>query len=443
MASDALTAEIPEVIPVAAAAPPGERLPALDLLRGIAILAILPANMPFFSGAFNHWTLQPIPATAADHAAHSVALFFCFGKFITLLSILFGAGLALQAWRAAVASRPFVGYCLRRMALLFALGLAHGLFLWYGDILSSYAIVGVGALLLSRAPPRYWLWISGVCLLYILVWFFLILGGALLLGENFMAPGGGLPTTAATPPGSEGEAVLHQLAAWWQTHTSAAEQTRIWRDGGYLGMVLDRVLYLGNYAFGFWLMAGWYILACFLIGMDLLRRGVLHDFENHRTLIRWFIGGGLALGVPLQLLTVALYLWAPAGGLYLMLPYSLGALPLALAYLGLGLWWAQGGQLAWLQRCLQAVGRLALSNYILQSLLCNLVFYSFGLRWYGQVGHAAGLAVGAGIWLLQIGLSVLWLRGFAIGPVEWLWRSLAEGRLLPVRARPIVEQTRV
>lgn len=440
MASDAITAKIPEVIPISAApAPPSERLPALDLLRGVAILAILPANFPLFSGALNHWTIEAIPAGPLDHAAHSFSLFFFFGKFITILSMLFGAGLALQAWRAEYEKRPFAAYYLRRMAWLFVLGLAHGLLLWYGDILSSYAVVGAGALLISRFPQRVWLWIAAVCLVYILAWFCLILVGSLFVGQNFLA--GGMTGLPDTPPKNEVEAMMEDLARRWQEHASTEGQTRVWREGGFLSMVLDRTLYLGNYALGFWLMAGWYILACFLIGMDLLRRGVFHDFDAHRRLVRWLIIGGLTLGVPLQMLTVALYLWAPAGGLYLMLPYSLGALPMALAYLGAGLWWAHSGRLAWLQHCFAATGRLALSNYILQSILCNLIFYSFGLAWYGRVGHAAGLALVAGIWLVEIGLSVVWLRVFAIGPVEWLWRSLAEGRLLPVRAQPIVDKT--
>src|SRR5262249_48211491 len=145
MAVDALTA-ITDIAPAPKPAP-GERLPSLDLARGIAVLAILAVNIQMFGGVIDPMGGPPrIGASFLDHAVRVLTLFFCEGKFITMLSILFGAGLGLQMWRAKAQDKPFVGYYLRRMAILFAIGVAHCLFLWFGDILTSYAIVAVGAL---------------------------------------------------------------------------------------------------------------------------------------------------------------------------------------------------------------------------------------------------------------------------------------------------------
>src|SRR5438876_3704059 len=145
-------AAAPEGIQEAAMAlpvtPTEERLPSLDLLRGLAILAILPANIPWFLGpsSMGEGPRAGIDSWA-DRAAVAWTMFFVDGKFITMLAILFGAGLALQMNRAKAAGRPFARYYIWRQALLFFLGLAHCLLLWFGDILSSYAIVGLGGLL--------------------------------------------------------------------------------------------------------------------------------------------------------------------------------------------------------------------------------------------------------------------------------------------------------
>ena len=109
----------------------------------------------------------------------------------------------------------------------------------------------------------------------------------------------------------------------------------------------------------------------------------------------------------------------------------MGALPLTLAYLGLVLFWSRSGYLQWLQQRLRAVGRLALSNYLLHSVLLGWIFYGYGLGLYTQVGRAAALGIVLAIWILQLGLSPVWLRYFQMGPVEWLWRSLADRRRRP------------
>jgi uncharacterized protein len=432
-----------------------ERLPALDLMRGVAILMILPANVASFS------TPDMNPRAGADswadHLVTVLTLFFVDGKFITLLSILFGAGLMIQALRAQAAGRPFGWFYTKRMGALFLIGLAHALLFWWGDILTSYAIVGLGALLLSRLGQRTLLRFIGGFLLWCYSWLLLFTLLIVIFGDVTSTPSEPQPpNAAATAQRNEGktkspagqpesdsqrsgaspspEDQFEQMGKAIEEYFSEENYVRIYRHGAFREMVLNRAIMLACMTALFWLMLGWDILACFLMGIYLLRQGIFHDADTHRPLLRKFIGWGLAVGVPFHVAALVAYARNPDGLLSYCLNYF-GPLPLALAYLGALTFWSHSGRAEWLQSRLRAVGRLALTNYLMQSVLCGFIFYSYGLGLYGQMGRAASFGVVLLIWLAQVVVSPLWLRYFQIGPVEWLWRSLAEGRRRPFLRR--------
>jgi uncharacterized protein len=413
---------VPQAIsatPAPIAAPKSERLGALDLARGIALLMILPINMAHFSGMIDPWTgARQVKASLIDHLIKAVTLVFVEGKCITLLSILFGAGLALQIWQAQ--GRPFTGYYLKRMGILFCIGFSHALFLWYGDILTAYAIVAVAALFASKLPPRGMAAVIAGCLL----WFILCAVG---MAISYSALGGGIPSPNPTPE-SAGADWSARISTWFSTEN----QSRIFREGPIWEIMAARLalLFFGQ-VFSFWLIYGWYLLACFLIGVWLLRRGIFHDFATHRRFVLYGLLGAFGVGLPLELLALIVYVFKPDGSLAGFVG-MLGALPMALGYLGLILFWSHSGMLSWLQTSLQAVGRTALSNYILQSIVCNILFYSYGLRLFGKVGELGAFGIVLAIWLVEITVSLVWLRFFQIGPIEWLWRSLADGHLRPL-----------
>jgi uncharacterized protein len=409
-------------------APPTERLPAMDLLRGIAILGILPANIPFFSGTVGIFSFHRRPESVFDQAGMALTVFFVFGKFVTLLSILFGAGLALQAWKARAENRPFAGYYVRRMTILFFIGMAHGLFLWFGDILSSYAVVALLALIFTRFSQRLVLWTAAGCLIVVATWMLIGSGVTLATGTGLISA---FEPPVTEPPDEVGQ-WFADLGRWWESQTADENQTRIWREGSFAEMAFNRAVYLGKYFLEFWLVVCWYLLGCFLIGVYLMRRGVFHDFETQRRFVRGLTIASLIIGGAFQALAMVFYLEWPESELHFLLPYTLGGLPMALGYLGLGLFWSHSGMLPTVQHALQATGRMALSNYILQSILCNLVYYRWGLTKYGDMGHAANLGVVALIWSIEIGFSVVWMRFFQIGPLEWAWRSLAERHARPI-----------
>jgi uncharacterized protein len=406
--------------------PPGEeRLPALDLIRGVAILAILPANLVQFSGpAFGN---QPVFATQLDHVVAAVILLLVDVKFITLLSILFGVGLGLQFDRAqGRGDRRFPWYYLWRQALLLGIGVCHALLLWWGDILTAYAIIGALALGVALLGEG---WVRGVAI-FGLAWNYamllLILIVALLFGNLFAQS---RPAQAGPPPDEPtlslvfGEGTFEQRR---ERYTTPQNQKAIYRQGHFGHLLENRANFYGGQLIGLPFGAPG-MLACFLIGVMVLRAGLFHDPQKRRRLARWFVALGLGVGVPLHVVAVVVYLTNTRS----QLPGPLnqfGALPQALLYLVLLVAWSHSGLLSWLQSCLRAVGRMALTNYLMQSLLCGLVFYGYGLGLYGHTGLAAAVPVMLGIWVLELVWSPLWLRFFSAGPVEWLWRTLAGRR---------------
>jgi len=341
-----------------------------------------------------------------------------------MLSIVFGAGLGLQIWRAKAQDKPFVGYYLRRMAILFAIGLAHCLFLWFGDILTSYAIVAVAALFISMLPERGMLAVAVACL----VWF-------VVCSVLFAFLAGLQPSPPAQPPTPVPLVFTADgLDNWWHWYFSAENQVRVYRDGPVWEMICNRAIFLVMYIFMFWFFLAWYLLACFLIGIWLVRRRFFDNGAIPRPWLFPAIGSAFGLGLAIEFVAALAYCLYPDS----QLPAGvsmLGALPMALGYLSLILLWSQRHPAGWLRNSLEAVGRTALSNYLLQSLLCNLIFYCYGLRLFGQVGYAAAFGIVILVWLIEIAVTLLWTRYFAMGPVEWAWRSLAEGQAKQLRLR--------
>jgi uncharacterized protein len=385
-----------------------ERIEAIDILRGVAILGILVVNMGLFS----------LPEGVPTHGiAEQLIFFFAQEKFKALFSFLFGLGLAVQLLRAEARGTRFLPLYARRLAVLFLIGVAHFLLVWDGDILHDYAENGF-ILLLFR----------GRSLRTLLVW-----AGALIAIPLFFF---GLTTYNSITHRVHGP-----LQSWIAYETdpddqqTITENTRIYSRGRYAEQVALRAEELPYDVTPD--IDDAYVLAMFLLGLYAGRRRIFHDVPAHFPFLRRVQRWGLLIGIAGNAAFVA-------GGAFDPSPTSVmqnvGRMCLVVAAPAMTFFYASTIVLlaqreTWRRRLapLAAVGRTALSNYLLQSLICTTIFYSYGLALFGKVSPSAGLLLTVAIFLVQIPLSVWWLRRFQFGPIEWLWRSLTYWQRQPMR----------
>ncbi|KAF1012735.1 MAG: hypothetical protein GAK31_03952 [Stenotrophomonas maltophilia] len=382
------------------------RQPLIDALRGFALLGVFLVNLRFFSldALLTDSAQQGLPHPLLDQAIRTSMEWLVDMKAITLFTLLFGMGVAMQLDTRRSGS---VAMHLRRMGVLLLIGLLHSALLWWGDILLTYALVGLLLPLFRRCSDRSLL-LWGVCIAFLPAllspwvrqWVALLLPRADMNAALVQALASGSPVQAA----------WHNLlfAAWMRL-----------TNWGLLFFVL------GPFLLGYW--AG--------------RRGVLQQPLQHLPLLRALALGGLLLG--------AVFLWVDnhADALKQAWPALRSGVPaflLRVAYrvapLALGIAAAALFALLYLQPWAERVlrmfipaGRMALTNYLAQSLICVPLFAGFGAGIGPWQGLWPALLVAALVFPLQLWASAWWLRGHYFGPVEWLWRSASEGRWLPLR----------
>ena len=363
-----------------------QRVAIIDILRGFALFGILAVNIYGFASPIFLPGYQPAPTHGVDSLAYDAMRFFFEGKFYVIFSFLFGLGFSLQMSRAQAKGIPLASFYPRRLAWLFGFGVLHACLLFLGDILRTYAILGLLLLLVRRWRSRTLLLAAGA----LLVINFILLG--MLWGPA---------------PGGEGIPGMDIVAMARQVYTGPALLPVILFQGA--GSIFSLLVIT--------LAQGGTVLALFFLGMVVGRQGYLENLAAHRRQLRLLAAGGLALGLAGN----ALYLAATHPWL-MTLGFSIGSPTLATAYCcGLGLLWLR------CPACLAPigqVGRMALSNYILQSLICSLIFNGYGFGLYEQVGPLGLWGVVIAIYLLQIPLSLAWLSRFQFGPLEWVWRAL-------------------
>ncbi len=386
-----------------AARPTEERIAALDTLRGFAIFGILVVNILLFGTPYDVsdgvWT-QPL-----DLAAVGFMLAFAEGKFYPVFSFLFGLGFMLQMDSAVRRGTDFVPFFIRRMLILFGFGLMHALLLSHFDILAVYALLGLVLLALRNAPNPVLL---GLALFSL----------ALPFGVRLL---GGIDHTALGFTGY-----------------SDAERLAIYQQGSFASIVVARLTDLAEYYLSVVEVSAGKIFAMFLLGAWVGRQGYLQYPAQHRRRLLVVLGGGAIIGISGGLIYAVTTLigWEADSRLFsLGLRIYLAASDLALAgfyIVGVTLLCQHA---AWQQRLapLADVGRMALTNYIGQSVLATTLFYGYGLGLFGRFGPAVLLVLAVVIFALQVGFSRWWLQHFRMGPLEWLWRSLSYGKTTPLR----------
>ena len=393
-----------------------ERFHSLDLIRGIAVLGILVMNISTFAHV-NAFYMNPLAVGETSNVnivTWFITHFFADQKFYTLFSILFGAGIMLMAQRASNKGVSPTPIHMKRMGWLLLFGLVHGFFIWYGDILATYALMGFWVYFLALNT-------TAKTKVYV---------GAALLGAFFLLMAS-FYFLFQWVPASEMEE-MNQM--FYPTSTMIAEEIAAYQ-GGWFDNFEHRAKFYGMSLMNMIFMVGpLRIAGAMLIGMALYQTGIL-TAEKSKGFYLKFTALMLAIAIALlywdyQLLTKENFdfngLWLSFG-----VANSSAAVFLALAYVGLFCLWAKSDLMGWLRRKFEAVGRMAFTNYIIQSVVVTTIFYGFGFGLFAELERFELYYVVAAIYLVQLIGSELWLQKFYFGPLEWLWRSLTYGKAQP------------
>lgn len=384
-----------------------DRIAALDVLRGVAVGGILFANVLVFFGVqfMPPDRAAALPTAGLDRVFAFLEKVFVEGKFYSVFSLLFGIGFGLQLSRGGDAAVPRFK---RRLRILLAIGAVHALFIWAGDILMLYALLGLTMPWFARKADRDLLRWTVILLAVPSVLYAVALAIWMAVAPapdpaQTAAPGGGLPASILV--------IFERMGT-----------------GGVRDAFIGNLLMLaGRWADLFATMRFPKVLGMFVLGLWTVRAGIALSPSLHRPLlVRWAVLGW-AVGAPACLLgALALgrwpYLPPSPGGLLGTVMQGIGFPMLALGYAASITLLALTGRRA--VTLFAPVGRMALTNYLTHSIVCVTLAYGFGLGLWWRVGHAQVTAIAAAIVLFQIPLSALWLSRFRFGPVEWVWRRL-------------------
>lgn len=389
-----------------------DRVPYLDILRGTALFGILVANMRGFSAPLAIYTdISPLFPGQADAIVQTLVLIFVQAKFVALFAFLFGLGFAVQMTRAEARGVNFMSFYPRRLIALAIIGLIHGLLIWWGDILLLYALNGAVLLLFrNRSQKTVLAWAGGSTALSMIMFARLF----------FAAPHGGpVPNRLAE--------IQHSVS--------------IFNHGTFIAILRENMAqWQASFLRQFRSPFGIYSVTLFLVGLFVWRTGIITRLDDSRPLMKRICAICLPLGIVLNVMFVLapMVIKSPAG------------IPLISKIMGILVWpilltlsagYASGLALllqskVWQQRLtpFAFVGRMALTNYILQSIVCTLFFYTTGL--YGRMGPALDLIPSVVLYSAQVAFSIWWLKRFRFGPLEWVWRGMTYGKLPALRKEP-------
>ncbi|HBC5670161.1 DUF418 domain-containing protein YeiB [Citrobacter koseri] len=370
-----------------------ERNVTLDFIRGVAILGILLLNISAF-GLPKAAYLNPAwygKITASDAWTWAILDLFAQVKFLTLFALLFGAGLQMLLPRGK-------RWIQSRLTLLVLLGFIHGLLFWDGDILLAYGLVGLICWRLVRdAPSVKSLFNTGI-LLYLAGIGVLLLLGSISVSETSRA---------------------------WTPDASALLYEKYWKINGGMEAVSNRVDLLSNSLLALGAQYGWQLAGMMLLGAALMRSGWLkgqYSLQHYRRTGVLLVIVGVLINLPAIIVQWRLdwaYRWC---AFLLQAPRELSAPFQTIGYTALMLgFWPQLSRFK-LVIAIACVGRMALSNYLLQTLICTTLFYQLGL--FMKFDRLTLLIFVIPVWLANLLFSWIWLRFYRQGPVEWLWRQL-------------------
>ncbi|MHC4109133.1 MAG: DUF418 domain-containing protein, partial [Planctomycetota bacterium] len=379
-----------------------ERIVSLDVLRGFAVLGILVMNIQSFAMigmAYVNPTLYG-DLTGANYWVWYFSHLLADMKFMTIFSMLFGAGIIVMAGRCEATGRPSVGLHYRRMLWLLLFGLLHAHLLWYGDILYTYALCGMVAYWFRKAPP-WLLLVLGLIAMSVSTGVSLLSGLTIdqWLTEEFVnswnPPPEMINAEVATYQGGWWEQMGHRIPMAVMFETMLLLTSLGWRAGGLMlvGMALFKLgVFSARRSARFYLALA---AVAAVIGAPVIIHGIHRHFEAN-----WDIKYSFFLGIQFNY-------WA--------------SILMSLGWVGLVMLACKTAAAGAITRPLAAVGRMALTNYLMQTIICTTIFYGHGFAQFGEFSRVEQLLTVLGVFALQLIVSPIWLRFFRFGPFEWLW----------------------
>jgi uncharacterized protein len=377
-----------------------ERYTALDLVRGFALFGVLLVNLLYFFrlSLFQHILVFHSHAGWANRAVDVLVAELLEFKAFDLFSLTFGIGVAVQAERAKARGAEVEVFLLRRFLILLVFGACHLLLVSNVDILTLYAVCGLVMIVVLRLPAPV-LAIAGLAAVY--------LPGRYLPGPDF-------PSEAAM-----------------RAHVVNA--TRMYSQGGFGELLAFRWQETRELIAPLLIGVAPKTLGLMLIGVAVWRSGAVREPQRRRRLLWAICLAGAAVG----LVNTTADVMSHASGKPVHVPAALEFLgshvPLAFAYGAALLAWRRGPRAQAWTAPVAAAGRMALTNYLAQSLIFCLVFYGYGFGWFGRMGTAAAAMFGVAVYAGQLWFSEWWLERYHFGPFEWLWRSMTYGCRQPMR----------
>ena len=391
--------------------PQSDRIVSIDLLRGVAVLGILIMNIQHFSMPAAAY-INPSAygdLTGINKWVWIISHILASGKFMSIFSMLFGAGVLLFTGRAEAKGLNSALLHYRRMGWLLLFGIMHGYLLWTGDILVSYSLCGMLVFLFRNKRP--------VTLIWIALPFFLF---PVLLDLFFIGSISQWPA----------EAYQFTMESWNPDAASIEHHLDVYRGGwlGQMGLRVHGTIFMQTSYF--MMQSFWRVMAMMLLGMALFKWQVFSSVRSSSFYLKMALTG-LSLGFLLSGLGVFLNFknqWIMEFSMFFGEQFNyVGSMGVALGYTALVMLFSKSTGYASIKRLFSAVGRMAFTNYILMTLICTFLFYGHGLGLYGSVERKLQVIIVLAIWILIMTISPLWLKRFRFGPLERIWRVLTYG----------------
>ena len=417
-----------------------ERFSSIDTLRGIAVLGILVMNIYGFA--------MPM-AAYSNPLAYGGTEWFNIGtwyfthlifdqKFMTIFSILFGAGLIMMSTRAESRGSKYTGIWYRRNFWLLFIGALHGYLIWFGDILFSYALMGMLIFPFRKRRPRTLIIIA--CFMLPVALLTSYAGGVYVDKLQVSVAEIAQVQESGEELSEEQTTTLEEWEAMMVFMAPPDEQVA--KDlKAYMGNYPDIVVHRAPMVMGMQTQAIlayllWRVGGLMLIGMALMKLGVL-SAERSISFYRKLMLAGYGIGLPIMFYSIYLVTSHQWDHIFMfrigMAPNYIGSVFVALGHIAVVMLIVKTGALKRLMQRFAAVGRMAFTNYLLHSIILTTVFYGYGFGLYGQVSRFWQMAFVVVVIGLQMIVSPLWLKHYRFGPAEWFWRSLTYWKWQPMR----------